>query len=334
MHVFIDESGSFTGYHDQSLSVVGALAIPNGKLDFIKRKYAKIRAHLPVDKGEVKGRLLNERQVNEVITMLARNEVLFELTAIDLGFQTEADVAAYQQKHAEGMLARVDRFREPDRQLVERACRQISETSLPLYLQAIVTFEVLSSIINHAPLYFVQRQPQELATFTWIVDGKEPTKITNWEMWWSWYARGALANMSRRRPAPLLEGADYSFYDRFRGKIEGEKEQGIDLSLLLADLRFSPGVEPGLELVDIVVNATRRALVGSLGEAGWRSIPQLMVHRKEPYIKFIILSEGADMIRSPSYSRIVRQFFSSGGKSMLAPRFIRAAAAETRERRS
>lgn len=328
MHIFIDESGSFSGYHDQSVSVVGALAIPDGKVDFIKRKYAKIRARLPMENGEVKGRLLNERQVSDVVNMLARNDVLFELTAIDLGFQTEADVASYKQKHADGMLARVSAFREPDRQLVEKACHQIKASSLPLYLQAIATFEVLHTIINHVPLYFAQRQPKELATFMWIIDGKDPTKVTNWEMWWSWYARGALANMSKRRPAPLLDGADYSFYGRFKGTIEGETEPGTDLNLLLADLRFSSAVEPGLELVDILVNATRRALLGNLGEAGWRGSPQLMVHRKEPYIQFILLSEGADTIRHPSYARIVRQFFSGGGRLMLAPRFIQAATAE------
>jgi hypothetical protein len=58
LHVFIDESGSFTGYHAQSLSVVDALTVPDGKLDFIKRKYAKIRTRLPLENGEVKGRLL------------------------------------------------------------------------------------------------------------------------------------------------------------------------------------------------------------------------------------------------------------------------------------
>jgi len=125
-----------------------------------------------------------------------------------------------------------------------------------------------------------------------------------------------------------LDGADYSFYERFKGKIEGETEQGTDLNLLMADLRFSSAVEPGLELVDILVNATRRALLGNLGEAGWSGIPRLMVHRKEPYIQFILLSEGADTIRHPSYARIVRQFFSGGGRLMLAPRFIRAATAE------
>ena len=80
------------------------------------------------------------------------------------------------------MLSRVNGFREPDRSLVEEACLQISRTSLPLYIQAIITFEVLHSIINHVPLYFAQRQSQELAAFTWIVDGKDPKKKTNWEV--------------------------------------------------------------------------------------------------------------------------------------------------------
>jgi hypothetical protein len=176
LHVFIDESGSFAGYHGRSLSVVGALAIPDGKLEFIKRKYAKLRSRWPLENGEAKGRLLNEQQVNEVVTLLARNDALFEITAIDLGFHTESDIAAYKQQHAKGMLARVDGFQEPDRTLVEQACHQISATSLPLHVQAIMTFELLHSIISHVPLYFAQRQPQELASFTWIVDGKEPKK--------------------------------------------------------------------------------------------------------------------------------------------------------------
>jgi hypothetical protein len=123
----------------------------------------------------------------------------------------------------------------------------------------------------------------------------------------------------------VLEGADYSFYDGFRGG-NGDRE-GTNLKLLLADVRFSAAAEPGLELVDIVVNATRRALAGSLGEAGWRGIPQLMIHRPEPYIEFLIVGRQQDTIHQSAYSGIVNRFFSSGGKSMLAPRFLRAAEA-------
>jgi hypothetical protein len=107
LRIFIDESGSFTGYHTRSISAVGALAIPDGKLDFIEKKYAKIRTHLPIEKGQVKGRLLNEQQVNEVVTMLSRNNVLFEIAVVDLGFHNETDVQNYKQQHLDGMLARV-----------------------------------------------------------------------------------------------------------------------------------------------------------------------------------------------------------------------------------
>ena len=133
--------------------------------------------------------------------------------------------------------------------------------------------------------------------------------------------------MSIRRPAPRMEGADYSYFDRFHAGAkhgaDGE-EQGIDLKLLLEDLRFSSATIPGLELVDILVNATRRALIGNLGEAGWCDIARLMVHRKTPYINFMILREGGDAIHNPPYLHIVKNFFSSGGRSMVAPRFLRS----------
>lgn len=105
----------------------------------------------------------------------------------------------------------------------------------------------------------------------------------------------------------MLEGADYSFYDRFRG---GDSNiEGTNTKLLLANVRFSAAAEPGLELADIIVNATRRALAGSLGEAGWRGIPQLMIHRPEPYIEFLIVGRQEDTSHRSAYSGIVNRFF-------------------------
>jgi len=67
MHIFIDESGSFSGFHEGSISAVGALAIPDFKLAFLTKKYNKLRLHLPKFKGEVKGRLLDEEQIAQVV---------------------------------------------------------------------------------------------------------------------------------------------------------------------------------------------------------------------------------------------------------------------------
>jgi len=324
MHVFIDESGSFSGYHERSVSVVGALVLPTWKLPIIRSKYAKLRRFLPTDKGEVKGRLMNESQVDKVVTLLRRNDAIFELTAVDLGFQTEDEILNYKRQHAREMTQRASRFKEPDRTEVEKACRQIEQTSAPLYLQAIATFEVLKDILDHVPLYFSQRQPYELGHFAWRIDGKDAKKATDWETWWSWYAIGALATMSRTRPQPVLEGADLSHFDRF--KMTSGAEQGSDGRLLLSDLQFCSSIEPELELVDIMVNASRRALVGTLGVAGFANISQLMIHRRGPCLKFLLLKDNASaVIKNPAYAGIVKRYFSGGGRTMLSPRFLRQA---------
>jgi len=327
MHVFIDESGSFTGFHTGSISVVGALAIPDEKLGALKKKYAKIRPRLPLEKGEVKGRLLNEKQIDEVVTLLARNEVLFEATAIDLGMHTEQEVLHYKKQHGEEMLAKVANFREDVRPEVEKASRQILETSVPLYLQALATFEVLHRLIGHMTMYFCQRRPAELGAFAWIVDGKDPISVTKWETWWSHYAQGALATMSKRRPAPRLPIGDYSFYDRF--SVTGDYgEKGTDAKLLLKDIRFSTKPEEGLEFVDTLSNAVRRTLTGKLQKDGWKNIHRLMVHRNEPYLQFILLGESEDVVKDASYGKVVNEGFSSHGKSMLTPSSRRWAANE------
>ena len=94
-----------------------------------------------------------------MVTLLARNEVLFEATAIDLGMHTEQEVLNYKKQDGEEMLAKVANFREDVRPEVEKASRQILETSVPLYLQALTTFEVLHRLIGHMTMYFCQRRP-------------------------------------------------------------------------------------------------------------------------------------------------------------------------------
>jgi hypothetical protein len=320
MQVFIDESGPFTGFHKGSVSVVGALAVPNVKLEFLTKKFAKIRARLPLDNGEVKGRLLNEEQIDEVVTLLARNEVLFEVTALDLGMHTEDEVKAYKEKHGQEMLAKVKNFAASQREEVRKASQEILETSIPLYLQALTTFDVIHRLIGYMRCFYSQRRPQELGGIAWIVDGKDPKAVTKWEKWWPYYAQGALATMSKRRPAPQLPVGDYSFFDKSYGTIGDDGESGTDLKLLLKDIRFSANTEAGLEFIDILSNAARRTLTGNLQKSGWQNIRKVMVHRGEDaYIQFILFREGEDVVQHADYEKAVHEGFSSGGKSMLTP---------------
>jgi hypothetical protein len=56
---------------------MGALVIPDARRSVIERKYAAIRRDLPRDKGEVKGRYLNEAEIDRVVRMLLQYKPSF-----------------------------------------------------------------------------------------------------------------------------------------------------------------------------------------------------------------------------------------------------------------
>ena len=87
-----------------------AAAAENVLLSRIVKKYEKLRKDLPKENGEVKGRLLTEKQVDRIVTLLARNEAVFEVTALDLGLHKEVAARDYQRKLGEEMLAKVLNF--------------------------------------------------------------------------------------------------------------------------------------------------------------------------------------------------------------------------------
>ena len=126
-----------------------------------------------------------------------------------------------------------------------------------------------------------------------MVDGKEPSKVTNWENWLSFYAPGALISLSQRAPLPIPRpGApclfDYAPLERFRRKRTADDES-LDPARLLKNFKFKADQQPGLEFADVLANSIRRMLRGELEREGWANIYRLMTHRSETYIKFIFL---------------------------------------------
>ena len=169
-------------------------------------------------------------------------------------------------------------------------------------------------------MFYSQRRPQELGAIKWIVDGKDPKKVTKWENWWAHYAQGALSTMSKRRPSPHLFCGDYSYYQRSYGTKGDNREEGTDLTRLLKDIQFLAKSEAGLEFVDILTNAVRRALAGNLQQKGWQNIHKIMIHRNsDAYIQFVLFGADEDIVRDAKYTKVVAQGFRHGGKLMLTP---------------
>jgi len=325
MHIYLDESGPFVGYQTGSIGVVGALVIPDGNVRRLRRKFARIRPSLLKEGNEVKGRLLEEHDVNRVVRLLATREVIFEVTALDLGLHTEVGVLAFRQKLATETRAKLSAFPEPLRARVVEAVNYLDTMSPQLFLQALTTFELIHRVISHTILYLSQRRPYELSSFAWVVDGKNRAKVTNWENWLKFYARGALISLSQRNPVPMPNPSspclfDYTFLDVFMTK-QATGEKSLDTGLLLQNFSFKSDTEMGLEFVDVLTNAIRRLLTGKLQRDGWIDMHRLMIHRAdETYIKFILFGPGLDFVRAAPYAAVVNEGFLTNGKPMFTRR--------------
>jgi hypothetical protein len=154
MHIFIDESGSFGGIGQfPSISLIGALIVPDARLASLEKQYKKLQPNLPKDEtGEVKGRLFNEQQVDNTVSLLLADSALFEAAAIDLGTHTEDGLKAFQDQQAAKVTANLtDEDKEELKSQVWASRKTLEGFKLPLMVQAILTFEFIFDISNLAP---------------------------------------------------------------------------------------------------------------------------------------------------------------------------------------
>ncbi|TYL95954.1 hypothetical protein FXB40_13665 [Bradyrhizobium rifense] len=331
MHIFIDETGTFTGIGQPlSISMIGALIVPDKRLRSLEKEYAKVRKSLPTQNGEVKGKKLLEKDIAKLLPILRHHDVIFEVAAIDLGLHTEEGIRKNQAGRAEGMTANLTE--EHHQTLVDaiwKARRELESYSLQLNIQSAIIFELVRTVIEHGTMYYSQRRPEELTNFHWIIDAKGDNSIpTPWEKWWTMFIKPALQTKFARDPIASLKIGDYSHMKRFVFDTVSEFHQKVlkpkpggprpmNLGLVLSEsLRFSKDPEPGLELVDILTNATRRALRGNLQVEGWLEIPTIIVNRNPHNIHLLSLDDTVPETVKLPYGHIVKAF-DIGAKSML-----------------
>ena len=57
-------------------------------------------------------------------------------------------------------MVKVKDFHESVRDEIKKGSEEILKTSVPLYLQALTTFEVLHRLIGHMTMFYSQRRPK------------------------------------------------------------------------------------------------------------------------------------------------------------------------------
>lgn len=332
MHIFIDESGTFSHSANgtSSVSAVGALVIPSTKLASFDKLYGRLRAKLPKHNGEVKGRLLSEAGLASVVSVLYKLGCIFEAVATDSSFHTPDEILAHRKGQEQKITKHLTEEHHPNLVREVTALRaQLSEMPIQLYLQAVAMSELVYHTMNHANLFYCTRLPQELGSYHWRIDGKNRIGITQWEDWWHKVVLPVTESKTVREPMIAMEGGDYRWHDQFRVEPSEYKKQFMpnterhdcyDLNRVLReDFSFSSDIEYGLEAADILVNALRRSLAGNYTRQGWLSLRSLMIHRKQHYVHMISLGKETGRVK---YSKVLDDLL-SGGRSMLPPNYGR-----------
>lgn len=336
MHIFIDESGTFTGVGAAApaVSTLGALIMPSHRLPKLFKKYGRLRSNLPTRKGEVKGSLLDERQVAAVIEILRINGALFCASMIDLANHSAEDIAQHRARRSADLAANLtDGHTQELRDSVSALQTRMAGFSDQLYVQGAVMIDLLYNVMQDMIVYHCQRFPKELGEFHWVIDAKNPGAVTSWEDWWSKTLVIWLQAISLVKPGVMLPGGDYRHFRRFifdelpeylrdvAPPADRSQGAGVDLQKMFGEsFRFSSEPEAGLELVDIVTNALRRGLIGNLGEAGWLPLRGLMIHRSDVYVSPVrLLPPNIKLARAllPAMNK-----FRTGGRIMATANLV------------
>lgn len=340
MHIYIDEGGTFqipVG-KDHLFSLVAALVIPASRESNLFYEFLRLRDVWGVSAIEVKGRELGERQISQVIDLLVGSDVLLDFRAIDMGWYTAAQVEEFKAAQARSVAAAVTVNHQPTMITeMHNLSQAIADTPIQLFVQAFITIELIESVVEPATMYYCQRLPEELGHFAWVVDRKDHD-LTAMEKLWTTLIIPEGIRRSLRQPFTRLKGGDYTHFNRFRIDPRAPEMAG-HVRWYLENITFEPGEsqgilnmrqifeekfrfadstnELGLQLVDILASAVRRAFNGNLRREGWEKIGGLMLKRSGP-VPIIGLQAASTGIHPPveEHAAGVWVTIESGTKSM------------------
>lgn len=139
MNIYIDEAGIFVKptQNKCAISVVGALIIPEKKEKIIFSKFEVLKNKWGFNNTEAKGSQLHESQINSVIEILEKYNVMFEVVAIDMNIQSEDSMTTHKLDKAQKMISCItNEFNETLIKNLYKTKEEIESLPNQLYVQA------------------------------------------------------------------------------------------------------------------------------------------------------------------------------------------------------
>lgn len=200
MLIYIDEAGRFTS--GDGISLACALTIPHRSAGPCRRELLRLSRDWPKRDDKLKSAELEATHLSSIVDLLYRHDVLLHTVAIDVA-KEQAHVAHHQAQQAAGITKNLtsDHFQSLIDQVWELR-RALEKMPAQLYIQCALMHHLVWLVAEESSIYFAQRRPKELAEFEWIIDAKDPQRVTSQENWW----RDVIGPMgeSRNRRDPFV----------------------------------------------------------------------------------------------------------------------------------
>jgi len=289
MHTFIDEAGRGLAAEKEAVTCVTALVVPDSQLENVTAWFLAIENEY----GEpIKGRKIDQKLRDRILSELLQFDVFVECTAIDMGLHSIDAVSQHKEKRAL-FIEKNPPTQNPFLQKMRSSCAEkIKKTSVQLYLQGNLTWNLVELVMRHATIYYSQKRPAELGAFHWVIDPKEAGQITPYEKLWT---ELVLPYLQCQPSLISINGHDYTYLERFAvtdadiellhtdsGKKLHKEDRPLDLKKIMTEHLSFPDDKstPGLRLVDVIANAIFRCLNGRANFREYENIGPLFFLRK------------------------------------------------------
>jgi hypothetical protein len=349
MIIFIDESGRFIS--GDGFSVACGLSLPHRSAGPARREIAHVSKTWPRRNGELKAGDVAPVHLAALVDVLFRHDATLHCTALDVSSENAEELEEHKRGQCEG----ITQYLVPTQpvSLVESIWnlrRALERMPQQLYLQSVVMLDLLWEIAEQTTMYFAQRRPRELGRYEWVVDAKDPVRITPQEKWWRDVIGPLGESRTRRQPLKMARfpPCDYRFFEAsFSMKKEmwypdqpGRLVDGFDIKKLMSDnVTFTDSrSELLLQATDVLTGFMRRTLSGKvahddvLTRLGRLTIPRRQ--EKGAAVQSVSLLSLSSSRRPPSENlQATIKKMASVGRTMIRPNRDRRAAFGRQARR-
>jgi hypothetical protein len=327
MHIYIDESGTFTYTpKPHAWSSVCAIVIPDHAMGATEKALQDFKA----DNGfattdELKlGKVADEMTYFRLLGRLERLNCTLYGLATDAHLNTPVSVSAHKSTSAQALLKHIKKMvHQSAREGVQGVADRVRNLSDQLYIQFTCQIQLMHFVVSQAVTYYAQHDPESLSSFVWRVDQKNPGGKTEFEEVFESLSPGYLQTLSLKDPLPRVDGFDYSHmarYDYQKGEgptylrdvynVEVNLDDVLDVGKLIReDIQFVDSKESfGIQLADLLAAGLRRCLrrefKDNLRAAAF--LGRLMIQRESGKHPVLLLSLGDGKVLDRPTAKLIK----------------------------